>query len=128
MNLLPRKFFVIQYRSWFHENFALRKIPAIRYIRSLQYKQENISEVVGLFPLSSPYHSSAMCTRFSTSSLPLWMPTITLFTCWYSAPSSVTSAPGSMKGRKCDLDFEGICRREVSVRIVICQYVHTVRE
>lgn len=69
-----------------------------------------------------------MYTRLSTSSLPLWTPTITLLTCWYSAPSSDSSAPGSMKGSKCDLDFDGVWERRVSVRIVICQYVHTVEQ
>ena len=78
-----------------------------------------MSEVYDLmsFPLPPPpYHSSAMRTRLSTSSLPSWTPTIALLTRWYSAPSSVPSPPGSMKGRRCGLDSSEPCQEA-------CQHV-----
>ena len=61
---------------------------------------------------SSSYHSLAMHINLSTFSLFWCTFTITLLTRKYSAPNSVFSAPGSMKGRRCGLASQGPCRRE----------------
>ena len=81
------------------------------------------------YPLwDSSYPSSAMCMRLITFSLPSCMPIITLLTCKYSAPSSVSSAPGSMKEKRYDLGSKEPCGNNVYKRcfsIPSTVHVHT---
>ena len=74
--------------------------------------------ILTYFPsLNFSYHSSAMCMRLFIFALRSCTSTITLLTRRYSAPSSVVSAPGRMKGRWCGMVSGSFCSKQVCGRM-----------